>query len=240
MTGKVSPVSAASLTLKSRASSNMPSAGIRFPAESLTTSPGTISSTATEISLPSRRAAVLRAMRAFSASIAREAPYSCVKDSAQLAKTMTPMMTASLPSPTNIDTTAANMRIRTSGLRNCCAKAAKAVAPPLWPMALRPVSRNRASASVEDRPPACVPKRRRSSSAGTDQKAGPAGAGVCNASGCMDLTPVRPAGCLSMGTAADRKPTNSRQLDMKRLSRLSSSSERVTPPNTHSLSRLCP
>ena len=45
-TGKLSPVSTASLTKKSVASRMMPSAGTRLPAESNTTSPGTISSAA--------------------------------------------------------------------------------------------------------------------------------------------------------------------------------------------------
>lgn len=37
-----------------------------------------------------------------------------------------------------------------------------------------------------------------------------------------------------------RELRHERQFDISRLSQTSSSSERVTPPNTHSLNRLCP
>ena len=126
-TGNASPVNTASLTLKSRASRRMPSAGIRLPAESRITSPGTMSSASTEHSAPSRSMIAFREMRCFSASVARDAPYSCVKLSTQLASTIAPMIAASLPLPTKVDTMAANMRIRTSGLRNCRAKRPSAV-----------------------------------------------------------------------------------------------------------------
>ena len=53
-TGKVSPVRTAWLTKKSFASSTIPSAGIRLPAESATTSPGTTCSEGNNFGLPPR------------------------------------------------------------------------------------------------------------------------------------------------------------------------------------------
>ena len=75
-TGKVSPVSTAWLTKKSRASSTSPSAGIRLPAESKTTSPGTMSAVGTETVWPSRTTSALNAICALSFSAALWALYS--------------------------------------------------------------------------------------------------------------------------------------------------------------------
>ncbi len=99
----------------------------------------------------------------------REAPYSCVKERTQLASTMTPMMTASLPSPTIPDTTAAKMRMRTSGLRNCRAKVVSAEAPRPARIALAPTSSRRALASPLESPDIRVSSCARSTSAGIDQ-----------------------------------------------------------------------
>jgi len=54
-TAKLSPVSAAWFTESASASRSRPSAGIRLPAETSTTSPGTISSAGTSVRWPSRR-----------------------------------------------------------------------------------------------------------------------------------------------------------------------------------------
>ena len=108
-------------------------------------------------------------MRAASASIACEAPYSCMKESTQLARMIAPMMTASLPSPTKPETIAAKIRIRTSGLRNWRRKALATDAPLVRPMAFGPHSPSRACASAVDSPPALACSRASRSSAGTDQ-----------------------------------------------------------------------
>ena len=78
-TGKVSPVNTAWLTKKSLASSTTPSAGIRLPAESSATSPGTTSSAARTTGWPSRSTLALIRTCARSCSAALLALYSCVK-----------------------------------------------------------------------------------------------------------------------------------------------------------------
>ena len=151
-TGKVSPVRTDSLTLKSRDSRITPSTGMRLPADRQTTSPGTMSSTPTVRSKPSLRTVAVREMRCCSTSIAREAPYSCVKLRMQLASTIEPIIAASCPSPTNIETAAAKTRIRTSGLRNWRAKTADADAPDRGASAFRPNLASRIAASELARP----------------------------------------------------------------------------------------
>ena len=91
-TGKVSPVSTAWLTKKSLASSTIPSAGIRLPAESSTMSPGTTSSAGMGCGLPSRSTVALMVTWARSFSTAWLAVYSCAKLSTALATTMTSTM----------------------------------------------------------------------------------------------------------------------------------------------------
>ncbi len=118
VTGKLSPVSTDSLTLRSMASMTTPSAGIRAPAASSNTSPGTTSLAGTPNSARSRRTRAVMARRPRSASMAREARYSCAKPSSPLASTMAMMTAASLHSPTTAATAAPKMRMSTSGVAN--------------------------------------------------------------------------------------------------------------------------
>ena len=77
-TGNASPVSAAWLTKRSRASSSTASAGIRLPAASATTSPVTIRSGARLAGLPSRSTVARTRTRARSRSpIALGVPAKC-------------------------------------------------------------------------------------------------------------------------------------------------------------------
>jgi hypothetical protein len=115
-TGNVSPVSTAWLTKKSLASSTIPSAGIRLPAESSMMSPGTISSAGIGCGLPSRSAVALMVTWARNSSTAWLAVYSCAKVSTALAATMATTIAASVHSPAMADTTAAKTRMSTSGL----------------------------------------------------------------------------------------------------------------------------
>ena len=94
-TGYVSPVSAASSTNRSRASSSRQSPGMMFPAARRTTSPGTTCSTGTSTSAPSRRTVAFTWTMASSLATASAAPFSCQKPRKPLTATMTRMMMAS-------------------------------------------------------------------------------------------------------------------------------------------------
>ena len=118
-TGKVSPVRAAWDSRKSRASRITPSAGTRLPAESWITSPGTICSASTTVSLPSRQTCTFRARRPRSSSRALPARYSCEKPKTVDRITMARMIAASAVSPTTAAMRAATIRISTSGLSTC-------------------------------------------------------------------------------------------------------------------------
>ena len=117
-TGIDSPVSAASLTRKSRACSSTASAGTRLPAARCTMSPTTTLATGTRCSLPPRCTRALSATRWRSCATANEARHSCAKPSKALPITITPMIAASIQSRSTSDTAAPNNRINTSGLTN--------------------------------------------------------------------------------------------------------------------------
>ena len=117
-TGNVSPVSTAWLTKKSFASSTMPSAGIRLPADSMTMSPGTSCSEGSVWTTPPLSTLDRMVTCDRSLSTALLAVYSCTKPRNVLPNTMASTMLASIHSPTTPETTAAKIRISTSGLRN--------------------------------------------------------------------------------------------------------------------------
>ena len=161
-TGNDSPVKVASLTKKSSASSTRPSAGTRLPAVSSTMSPGTISRASSSSIAPSRSSRARRLTRASSFSTAREAVYSCVKVSAALATMIVITISESSQSRLIAEITAANTRIRSSGLLNCAASVASAPARLDRPISLGPVACRRRSASA-----AASPSRRLASAAST-------------------------------------------------------------------------
>jgi hypothetical protein len=117
-TGNDSPVSAASLSRKSFASSTTASAGTRLPAASSTTSPGTISAAAMRRARPSRTTSAVRASRRRSALTAVPARYSWAKPSAAEPATMARMMSASNQLRSTAETAAPNTSTSTSGLAN--------------------------------------------------------------------------------------------------------------------------
>ena len=115
---RTSPVSRASLTKKSLASTSLPSAGTRSPAASRTRSPGTRASALTVTSRPSRSTRSVRATEARSRSAASSARCSCRLSRTTLSRTITEMMTKLAISPVRAEMRAAPIRIRTRGLRN--------------------------------------------------------------------------------------------------------------------------
>ena len=152
-TGNDSPVSDASLTKKSSASSTSPSAGTRLPAASSTTSPGTTSRASTSTAWPSRSRRARKPTRASSLSTARDAAYSWVKLSAALAAMIVITINESSQSRLRAETAAANTRINSSGLLNCAASVASGPPRDERPISLRPTSAMRRWASTAVRPP---------------------------------------------------------------------------------------
>jgi len=126
-TGKVSPVSTAWLTKKSFASSTTPSAGIRLPAESSTTSPGTTCDDRRVRRAPPRSSVELMVICERSFSMALPAMTSWVKPSMVLPNTITSTTVASTHSAAISEITEAAIRIRTSGLLNWLTKSPSAV-----------------------------------------------------------------------------------------------------------------
>ena len=116
--GKLSPVNVASSTNRSRSSINAQSAGITAPAPSTSTSPGTISSTATSRVSPSRTTCARTRITSSSFATASPARYSCTKPRTALATTTTSTTIASIVSPSKKDNVIANISSSTSGLLN--------------------------------------------------------------------------------------------------------------------------
>ncbi len=106
-TGRDSPVSAASCTLRRAASTRRRSAGTMFPASSSTRSPGTRSRAATSRTCPSRMTRACGAPRRRSAAMVRSARYSWTNPMMAFRTTMTTMAMASCGSPTAPATAAA-------------------------------------------------------------------------------------------------------------------------------------
>ena len=117
-TGKVSPVSTAWLTKKSLATSKTPSAGIRLPAASSTTSPGTTAAAGIVWGWPSRSTVALIVTRACNFATAVLARYSCQKPSRELPRMINRIMVASIHSWAKAETITAKTKIRTRGLLN--------------------------------------------------------------------------------------------------------------------------
>ena len=90
-TGSDSPVSDDSWTRSPVSSKSLPSAGTRFPASSITTSPGTNSLAETSRTWPSLRTFTVGADSCFRATIALSARYSWPKPRAALSTIMTAM-----------------------------------------------------------------------------------------------------------------------------------------------------
>ena len=126
--GNVSPVSAASLTNSSRASSSRPSPGMIAPAESSATSPGTISASGTIASAPSRNTRAFVSTSARNFATASVALYSCQNPSTPLTRTIARIKVASVWSCKKSDTIAAPIKIRIIGLLNWAMKSASAPA----------------------------------------------------------------------------------------------------------------
>ena len=92
------------------------SAGTIEPTPRCTTSPGTRWVTSTLTDPPSRVVATSCRISECIASAARSARYSLVNPRPTDAATITPIMTASIPSPTNPDTAAAASKSHNNGL----------------------------------------------------------------------------------------------------------------------------
>ena len=170
-TGKVSPVSTAWLMKKSLASSTTPSAGIRLPADSSTTSPGTTRSEGSVWGCPSRRTTEWMVTFERSLSIALPAMYSCAKPSRVLPTTITSTMPASIHSAAAREMIDATIRISTSGLLNWFANSPSAVARFMALSALGPYCLRRRVASRLVSPRAAEPSCAISLSAGRLQYA---------------------------------------------------------------------
>ena len=170
-TGNVSPVSTAWLTKKSLASSSTPSAGIRLPADSCTTSPCTTRSDGNVSGCPPRSTAEWMVILVRSRSMALPAMYSCVKPSRVLPNTITSTMPASIHSAAISEMTEATIRISTSGLLNWLAKSPSAVARFIALSALGPYCLRRRPASRAESPSTPEPSCFISASAGRLQYA---------------------------------------------------------------------
>ena len=141
------------------ASMTRPSAGIRLPAESTRTSPGTTVLTGTVCSTPSRTTRQVSARRLFSSSTAAEARYSWKKPSSVLPSTIARMMPASTHCWSPSETAAAKMRMRTSGLSNCRRSRRSALRRDASSTLLGPTRRSFAAAASDERPPGPDPRR---------------------------------------------------------------------------------
>ncbi len=114
--GSDSPVSAASLTNRSRVERSRPSAGTRSPALRWITSPTTTSRTGTSRSTPSRITVAVWPTCRRRRAAARCERYACVKFRATLSTSISAMITALTGWPNAAETTLATSRISTSGL----------------------------------------------------------------------------------------------------------------------------
>ncbi len=152
-TGWLSPVRAASSTSRPVAAITRPSAGIRSPASTSTTSPGTIASVGTLASVPSRRTRAERASMRRRAAREASARFSWTKPMTALTSTTTMTTAGVLISPaTRKLTAAAPMRIRVRKFVNWAAKRRHAgTGGDSW-MRFGPCSDRREATSAEVRP----------------------------------------------------------------------------------------
>jgi hypothetical protein len=144
------------MTKQSLAARIRPSAGIRLPTASITTSPGTTASAGISTGVPSRSTRALSDTCWRNFCTAREALYSCAKPSKPLPATMARIIKASSHPPIARETLAANSKISTSGLANCLTRADNAPEPVAPRRQLGPNSRSRHCASASVRPPAAL------------------------------------------------------------------------------------
>ena len=151
-TGKLSPVSVASLVKKSLASSSTASAGTMLPAFSSTTSPGTTSLAGTACSTPSRRTRAFSTSRPASCSSAPRAPRSRQKPMPTLVATMKPTSAASVSPPANSETPVAKTSSSTSGDASWRPSSRQSLS--CWRRSTRlgPCSSSRRRASAPDNP----------------------------------------------------------------------------------------
>ncbi len=162
-----SPVRDASCTLRLKLSITRPSAGTMLPASSNTMSPGTSSDEGTSCSRPPRRTRTLGALIFCKAAIAFSARYSWLTPSAALATTMSEMAITLLASPSNAETTAAPIKISTSGSDNCSSKMRRGFLTPWSVSSLVPYFSRRVSTSESDKPWARVTPSRSSTTCGS-------------------------------------------------------------------------
>ena len=121
LAGSNSPVSAASLIRRDRASIRRMSAVTTSPASSRTRSPGTSWAAGTTLVTPARMMRADGLVIRFSASIARSARYSWTNPMIPLSATMTRMIAVSLRSPMAAVIAAAPSRTRIIAFVNCSA-----------------------------------------------------------------------------------------------------------------------
>ena len=151
-TGKDSPVRTASLAKKSLASSTIPSAGIKLPADKSAMSPGTTSVAGIVVGWPSRRTVALAVRRWRSFSAALPELYSSTVLKAALPAMITAMMMASGQSCRKPEMSAATSRMMMIGLLNWRMKTPRRVGGRSMLSALGPVCASLAAASALLRP----------------------------------------------------------------------------------------
>ncbi len=152
--GSDSPVRAASSMRRLATSTRRPSAGIRFPASSSTTSPGTSSRAEISTTWPSRRTRTVGTASFFRAAIACSARYSWLTPSAALIKTMARMTIVSCASPIKADTMAATIKMNTMASVSCSRRMSQIDLTPLSISSLAPYRPRRVCASASARPAA--------------------------------------------------------------------------------------
>ena len=147
-TGRLSPVSALSSTRSSTEWVSARSAGTLSPADSSTTSPGTISRVSIIRSWPSRSTRAWCASIERSASSAFSARHSWTKPSTPLRITTRPMAMASITSPSAAAMPAATIRMTTSSPVNCRSRMTGQDVALASPSVLGPTSASRFDASA--------------------------------------------------------------------------------------------
>ncbi len=155
-TGRLSPVSIDSLHERRTAACKRPSAAILSPSSSSSTSPGTTVRALTSRVLPPRRTRAVGAESSFSASSVFSVRYSCKKPITAFISTMRMIVTASVPSPIQTDTSVAAARIRIITSLNCEKNIAATPAPCLPVSRFSPTSASLAFACSSLNPAAAV------------------------------------------------------------------------------------
>ena len=153
-----SPVRAASLAVKARASSTSASAGMTSPTRTRNTSPGTTVSALTATKAPSRFTSALTATDSRSAWAAFLAPPSCTVSSVTDAPRISRMITALGISPVAADTSAAAIRIRHIGSSSLRPTLTKRPASLVSASALGPYFARRPAASAVVSPSTPTPR----------------------------------------------------------------------------------